>query len=154
MPWVSHAAWPQIKMQGYQTARMPQEQQAPASGTCQGELEILGLYKAGIWRMSLQRALAYGDPRDRPYAAHDPRHRHAGGRQHQHPDGRAAWSGAAAGHLAHREDGAFRRRQADPAVRADIGAYRLWGDRMTHCCYGASACALCCPIKGTSRREP
>jgi hypothetical protein len=40
MPWVSHAAWPQIKMQEYQTARMPQKQQASASGASQGELKI------------------------------------------------------------------------------------------------------------------
>src|ERR1700730_10676109 len=91
-----------------QTARMPQKQQASASGACQGELKNLGLCKAGIWRMSLQRALAYGDPHDRPYAVHDPC-KTCRGRQHQHPDARAARSSAAADIWLIEKDGAFRR---------------------------------------------
>jgi hypothetical protein len=37
-----------------ETARIPQEQQASASGAYLDELKNLGVYKAGIWRMSLQ----------------------------------------------------------------------------------------------------
>jgi len=36
--WVSHAAWPQIKMQEHKTARMTQEQQSSASGALLDEL--------------------------------------------------------------------------------------------------------------------
>jgi hypothetical protein len=38
--WVSHAAWPQIKMQEHKTARMAQEQQSSVSGALLGELQF------------------------------------------------------------------------------------------------------------------
>jgi hypothetical protein len=37
---VSHAAWPQIKMQEHKTARMTQEQQSLASGALLGQLQF------------------------------------------------------------------------------------------------------------------